>query len=110
MATLTEFDNIVEGGGTTGCVAVNRLSVDSRTSARKAPANTQVVVWPLAVFDPVQPRVVMDAFIDAAEQAGVPLNLDFNGATQERAGYREQRAPLLSLGGLYPFKFGAVPT
>ena len=42
---------------------------------------------PLAVSDPAQPHPVMDAFIDAAEQAGIPRNPDFNGATQEGAGY-----------------------
>lgn len=42
---------------------------------------------PLAVSDPAEPHALMDAFIDAAEQAGIPRNPDFNGATQEGAGY-----------------------
>lgn len=42
---------------------------------------------PLAVSDPVQKHPLVEAFIDAAEQAGVPRNPDFNGATQEGAGY-----------------------
>lgn len=42
---------------------------------------------PLAVSDPAQPHRLMDAFIDAAEQAGIVRNPDFNGATQEGAGY-----------------------
>ena len=42
---------------------------------------------PLAVSDPAQPHALMDAFIAAAEQAGIPGNPDFNGATQEGAGY-----------------------
>ena len=42
---------------------------------------------PLAVSDPAEPHRVVDAFIDAAEQAGIPRNPDFNGATQEGAGY-----------------------
>ncbi len=42
---------------------------------------------PLAVSDPAEPHQVMDAFIDAAEQAGIPRNPDFNGARQEGAGY-----------------------
>jgi len=42
---------------------------------------------PLAVSDPAEPHQVVDAFIAAAEQTGIPRNPDFNGATQEGAGY-----------------------
>ena len=42
---------------------------------------------PMAVSDPAQGHQVMEAFINAAEQDGVPRNPDFNGATQEGAGY-----------------------
>jgi choline dehydrogenase len=42
---------------------------------------------PLAVSDPAEPHQVVDAFIQAATQAGIPSNPDFNGATQEGAGY-----------------------
>lgn len=44
---------------------------------------------PLSV-NPVAKRLpVCDAFIAAAEQAGIPRNDDFNGATQEGVGYFE---------------------
>jgi choline dehydrogenase len=41
---------------------------------------------PLAVSD-VKPHKLCEAFIAAAEQAGFPRNDDFNGETQEGAGY-----------------------
>ncbi|HEX8665338.1 MAG TPA: choline dehydrogenase [Beijerinckiaceae bacterium] len=42
---------------------------------------------PLCVSDATEPHVLCDAFIAAAEEAGVPRNDDFNGAMQEGAGY-----------------------
>lgn len=42
---------------------------------------------PLSVSDPRQTDPLCDAFIDAAEQVGIPRNDDFNGAEQEGAGY-----------------------
>jgi choline dehydrogenase len=42
---------------------------------------------PLYVSDMRDRRDVSDAFIDAAEAAGIPRNADFNGARQEGAGY-----------------------
>jgi choline dehydrogenase len=42
---------------------------------------------PIHVSDPTEPHELCDAFIAAAEQTGVPRNPDFNGATQEGAGY-----------------------
>ncbi|MBV8538082.1 MAG: GMC family oxidoreductase N-terminal domain-containing protein, partial [Alphaproteobacteria bacterium] len=42
---------------------------------------------PLAVSDCCDPHPLCEAFIDAAEQAGFPRNPDFNGKTQEGAGY-----------------------
>ena len=42
---------------------------------------------PLAVSDVCEPHPLCDAFIEAAQRAGVPRNDDFNGATQEGAGY-----------------------
>lgn len=42
---------------------------------------------PLSVSDQSEPHPLCDAFIAAAEQAGHPRNDDFNGATQEGAGY-----------------------
>ncbi len=42
---------------------------------------------PLGVSDPVRPLPVSAAFLRAAQQAGLPLNPDFNGATQEGCGY-----------------------
>jgi choline dehydrogenase len=42
---------------------------------------------PLAVCGPAEPHPLCDAFIAASQQAGHPRNDDFNGATQEGAGY-----------------------
>ncbi|HEX3505691.1 MAG TPA: choline dehydrogenase [Xanthobacteraceae bacterium] len=42
---------------------------------------------PLAVSDVSEPHPLCEAFIEAAAQAGYPRNDDFNGATQEGAGY-----------------------
>ncbi len=41
---------------------------------------------PLQVRDPASPRPVSRAFVEAAGQTQMPLNEDFNGATQEGAG------------------------
>jgi choline dehydrogenase len=42
---------------------------------------------PLAVSNVCEPHLLCEAFIDAAQQAGYPRNDDFNGPTQEGAGY-----------------------
>jgi choline dehydrogenase len=42
---------------------------------------------PLAVSNVCEPHPVCEAFIAAAQQAGLPRNDDFNGAVQEGAGY-----------------------
>jgi choline dehydrogenase len=42
---------------------------------------------PLSVSDVGEPHPLAEAFIAAAEQAGIPRNDDFNGPTQEGAGY-----------------------
>jgi choline dehydrogenase len=42
---------------------------------------------PLAVSNVCEPHPLCEAFIDAAEQAGLPRNDDFNGPTQDGAGY-----------------------
>lgn len=42
---------------------------------------------PLPVSDQAEPHPLCDAFINAAQEAGFPRNDDFNGATQEGAGY-----------------------
>ena len=42
---------------------------------------------PLAVRDVSEGHPLCDAFIDACEQAGLPRTEDFNGPTQEGAGY-----------------------
>jgi choline dehydrogenase len=42
---------------------------------------------PLAVSDVCEPHPLCEAFITAAQQAGFPRNDDFNGPTQEGAGY-----------------------
>jgi choline dehydrogenase len=42
---------------------------------------------PLSVSDVSEPHPLCDAFITACEQAGLPRTDDFNGASQEGAGY-----------------------
>jgi choline dehydrogenase len=42
---------------------------------------------PLAVSNVCEPHPLCEAFIEAAERAGFPRNDDFNGPTQEGAGY-----------------------
>jgi choline dehydrogenase len=42
---------------------------------------------PLSVNDVSEPHPLCEAFIEACEQAGIPRTDDFNGATQEGAGY-----------------------
>jgi choline dehydrogenase len=42
---------------------------------------------PLCVSDVSEPHPLCEAFIDACEQAGLPRTDDFNGKTQEGAGY-----------------------
>ena len=42
---------------------------------------------PLAVSNVSEPHPLCDAFIEASEQAGLPRNDDFNGPSQEGAGY-----------------------
>jgi choline dehydrogenase len=64
---------------------------------------------PLAVSDMRVQRDVCDAYIDAAEEIGIPRNDDFNGATQEGAGYfqltaRNGRRCSAAVGYLNPAK------
>ncbi len=42
---------------------------------------------PLGVSGPTFRMELMDAFVEAAEEAGIPHNPDYNGATQEGCGY-----------------------
>ena len=42
---------------------------------------------PLVVSDVCEPHPLCEAFLGAAEQAGIPRNNDFNGPQQEGAGY-----------------------
>jgi choline dehydrogenase len=42
---------------------------------------------PLAVSNVSEPHALCEAFIESAQQAGFPRNDDFNGPTQEGAGY-----------------------
>lgn len=42
---------------------------------------------PLCVSDVSEPHPLCEAFIEASQEAGFPRNDDFNGATQEGAGY-----------------------
>jgi len=64
---------------------------------------------PLSVSDMRVRRDVCDAYIDAAEEIGIPRNDDFNGATQEGAGYfqltaRNGRRCSAAVGYLNPAK------
>src|SRR5258705_669659 len=47
---------------------------------------------PLAVSDVCEPHPLCEAFIAAAQQAGFPRNDDFNGKSQEGAGYFQYTA------------------
>lgn len=47
---------------------------------------------PLKVSDLRLRRPIADFFIKAAQQIGIPLNKDYNGATQEGVGYFQQTA------------------
>src|SRR5437016_8333094 len=47
---------------------------------------------PLAVSDVSEPHPLCEAFLTAVEQAGLPRNDDFNGPTQEGAGYYQLTA------------------
>jgi choline dehydrogenase-like flavoprotein len=42
---------------------------------------------PLSVSDVCEPHPLCEAFIEAADRAGIPRNGDFNGASQEGVGY-----------------------
>ena len=42
---------------------------------------------PLGVSDPVAPLPICKAFFEAAKQAGIPFNPDFNGARQDGVGH-----------------------
>ena len=42
---------------------------------------------PLAVSNVCEPHPLCEAFLEAAQQSGIPRNDDFNGPTQEGAGY-----------------------
>jgi len=66
---------------------VLRCYLRSEDQRSRAAGTYHAVGGPLAVSDPAEPHRVVDAFIDAAGQAGIPRNPDFNGATQEGAGY-----------------------
>jgi choline dehydrogenase len=47
---------------------------------------------PLSVSNVCEPHPLCEAFIEAAQQAGFPRNDDFNGKTQEGAGYFQYTA------------------
>jgi choline dehydrogenase len=59
---------------------------------------------PMTISDHSEPHTLCDAFIAGAAQAGFPLNTDFNGASQEGAGYYQttsDRGRRVSSGGAY---------
>ena len=51
------------------------------------PSELHGIGGPLNVEDLSETYPILDAFIDAAEEAGYPKNPDYNGATQEGFGY-----------------------
>ena len=53
----------------------------------RGPDQLHGTLGPLAVSDPSEPHPLCDAFIEGAVEAGFPRNGDFNGASQEGAGY-----------------------
>jgi len=53
----------------------------------RGPDQFHGTLGPLTVSDPSEPHPLCDAFIAGAEEAGFPRNPDFNGPTQEGAGY-----------------------
>ncbi len=64
---------------------------------------------PQAVSDQTEPHELCEAFITASEEAGYPRNPDFNGATQEGAGYfqttsRNGRRCSTATGYLHPVR------
>lgn len=48
---------------------------------------------PLAVSDPVSVHPLLDGWVEAAAQAGHPLNADFNGLTQDGVGRHQMTQP-----------------
>jgi choline dehydrogenase len=76
---------------------------------QRGPDALHGVGGPLCVSDVSEPHVLCEAFIQAAEQAGFPRNDDFNGPTQEGAGYfqlttRNGRRCSTAVGYLNPAK------
>ncbi len=53
----------------------------------RGPDQLHGTLGPLTVSDPSEPHPLCDAFIAGAQEAGFPRNDDFNGPTQEGAGY-----------------------
>jgi choline dehydrogenase len=108
-----DFDHWVQLGCTGwdyGTVLKCYLRSEDQRSRAAGPYHS--VGGPLAVSDPAEPHQVVDAFIAAAEQAGIPRNPDFNGATQEGAGYyqtmtRKGRRCSAAMAFIHPVKHRA---
>lgn len=82
-----DFDAWRDGGATGwGYDDVLPYFIRSEDQQRGASAY-HGVGGPQAVSDQTEPHPLCEAFISAAEQRGYPRNTDFNGATQEGAGY-----------------------
>jgi choline dehydrogenase len=50
---------------------------------------------PLGVSDPISPLPIFLAFIRAAQEAGIPHNPDFNGASQFGVGFYQTTTRML---------------
>src|ERR1700691_3299340 len=74
--------------GNTGCAFQDVLPYFRRAEDQERGADElHGTGGPLSVSDVCEPHPLCEAFIEAAQQSGIPRNDDFNGPTQEGVGY-----------------------